>query len=233
VNKKVLALLAVVLATAPLYAEESALETEEQKVLYAIGYILSRSLMNYDLTTENLSLVEQGIRDGVHGNPAKVELQEYPPKIEDYLASRRAAVVEAEQTAGTAFRDKVASEAGAQVKDSGLIYVEQQAGDGAAPTESDTVKIHYHGTLRDGSVFDTSRAEGGQPATFALSGVVPCFSEGIRLMRVGGKSKLVCPPEMAYGDRGFPPMIPPGATLLFDVELIEIADGAETAAPAP
>jgi len=232
-NKKVLALLAVLLAMAPLYADESAPETEEQKVLYAIGYVLSRSLMNYDLTTEHLDIVQQGILDGVRGIPAKVEIQEYPPKIEDFLAARRAAVVETEQTAGTAFREKAAAEAGAQVKDSGLIYTEQEAGDGTSPTESDTVKIHYHGTLRDGAVFDTSRVEGGEPATFALSAVVPCFSEGIRLMRVGGKSKLVCPPEMAYGERGFPPMIPPGATLVFEVELIEIAEGAEAAAPAP
>ena len=81
--------------------------------------------------------------------------------------------------------------------------------------------MHYHGTLRDGTVFDSS-VDRGEPATFALNQVIPCWTEGVSLMKVGGKSKLVCPPDIAYGDSGRPG-IPGGATLVFEVELIEIA----------
>jgi len=97
-----------------------------------------------------------------------------------------------------------------------------KAGTGPTPKPSDTVKVHYHGTLTDGTVFDSS-VQRGQPATFQLSGIIPCWKEGLQLMKVGGKSRLVCPPELAYGDRGAPPRIKPGATLVFEVELLEIA----------
>jgi FKBP-type peptidyl-prolyl cis-trans isomerase FkpA/FKBP-type peptidyl-prolyl cis-trans isomerase FklB len=83
------------------------------------------------------------------------------------------------------------------------------------------VRVHYHGTLTDGTVFDSS-VQRGEPATFALNGVIPCFREGVQLMKVGGKSRLVCPAPLAYGDRGAPPKIRPGATLVFEVELLEI-----------
>jgi FKBP-type peptidyl-prolyl cis-trans isomerase FkpA/FKBP-type peptidyl-prolyl cis-trans isomerase FklB len=83
------------------------------------------------------------------------------------------------------------------------------------------VKVHYHGTLSDGTVFDSS-VKRGEPATFPLNGVIPCWTEGVQQMKVGGKSRLVCPSELAYGDRGAPPLIRPGATLVFEVELLEI-----------
>jgi FKBP-type peptidyl-prolyl cis-trans isomerase FkpA/FKBP-type peptidyl-prolyl cis-trans isomerase FklB len=83
------------------------------------------------------------------------------------------------------------------------------------------VKVHYHGTLTDGTVFDSS-VQRGQPATFPLSGVIKCWTEGVQEIKVGGKSKLVCPSDIAYGDRGSPPKIKPGATLVFEVELLEI-----------
>src|SRR6185295_3867195 len=92
---------------------------------------------------------------------------------------------------------------------------------------SDRVKVHYHGTLADGTVFDSS-VDRGTPATFPLNGVIPCWTEGLQQMKVGGKSKLICPSDVAYGDRGSPPKIKPGSTLVFDVELLEIV-----AAPAP
>jgi FKBP-type peptidyl-prolyl cis-trans isomerase len=81
--------------------------------------------------------------------------------------------------------------------------------------------VHYHGTLTNGKVFDSS-VERKEPATFPLNGVIPCWTEGVQKMKVGGKSKLVCPSELAYGERGAPPDIGPGATLVFDVELLEI-----------
>ncbi len=101
------------------------------------------------------------------------------------------------------------------------MYQEIKAGTGEAPKASDKVKVHYKGTLTDGTVFDSS-VERNQPATFPLTGVIKCWTEGVQLMKVGGKSKLICPSDLAYGDAGRPPTIKGGATLVFEVELLEI-----------
>src|SRR5438128_538646 len=93
---------------------------------------------------------------------------------------------------------------------------------GAAPKATDRVKVHYHGTLTDGTVFDSS-VQRGEPITLPLNGVIKCWTEGVSMMKVGGKSRLVCPSDIAYGDQGRPPVIKPGATLVFEVELLEIA----------
>jgi len=104
---------------------------------------------------------------------------------------------------------------------SGLIYRTTTPGTGRSPKATDRVSVHYHGTLPDGKVFDSS-VQRGQPAEFKLNEVIPCWTEGVQRMKVGEKARLVCPPELAYGDRGAGPDIGPGATLVFDVELIAI-----------
>jgi len=104
---------------------------------------------------------------------------------------------------------------------SGLIYTELKAGSGPSPTATDTVKVNYRGTLADGTEFDSSYKR-GQPAEFPLNRVIPCWTEGVQKMKVGGKAKLVCPPSIAYGDRGAGKAVPPGATLTFEVELLDI-----------
>lgn len=103
---------------------------------------------------------------------------------------------------------------------SGLVYQSLKDGSGAQPTATDTVKVHYRGTLPDGKEFDSS-IKRGQPAEFPLNRVIPCWTEGVQKMKVGGKAKLVCPPAIAYGERGAGP-IPPNATLNFEVELLDI-----------
>jgi FKBP-type peptidyl-prolyl cis-trans isomerase FkpA len=105
--------------------------------------------------------------------------------------------------------------------DSGLVYREVRAGSGESPKASDTVTVHYRGTLVDGTEFDSSYKR-NEPAQFPLSQVIPCWTEGVQKMKVGGKSQLVCPASIAYGDRGSPPTIPGGATLVFEVELLKI-----------
>jgi FKBP-type peptidyl-prolyl cis-trans isomerase FkpA len=127
-----------------------------------------------------------------------------------------------EKKAGTAFLTKAAAEPGAKKTESGAIVTSIKEGKGEQPKATDTVKVHYHGTLIDGTVFDSS-VKRGEPATFPLNQVIKCWTEGLQLMKVGGKSKLVCPSAIAYGDRGSPPTIKPGATLVFEVELLEIA----------
>jgi FKBP-type peptidyl-prolyl cis-trans isomerase FkpA len=103
----------------------------------------------------------------------------------------------------------------------GLQVEHLREGSGASPTAADRVQVHYHGTFTDGRVFDSS-VERGTPATFPLGGVIPCWTQGVAQMKVGGKAKLTCPPELAYGAAGAPPTIPPNATLIFEVELLGI-----------
>jgi len=114
-----------------------------------------------------------------------------------------------------------AKEAVAVVTESGLSYTVLQEGTGPKPTAADTVKVHYKGTLLDGKEFDSSYKR-GQPATFPLSRVIKCWTEGVQRMKVGGKAKLVCPPAIAYGANGAGSAVPPNATLNFEVELLEI-----------
>jgi FKBP-type peptidyl-prolyl cis-trans isomerase FkpA len=115
-----------------------------------------------------------------------------------------------------------AKEPGAVVTESGLVYRSLQEGSGASPVAADTVKVHYKGTLPDGREFDSSYKR-GTPAEFPLSGVIKCWTEGVQRMKVGGKARLTCPPGIAYGARGAGGVIPPNATLHFEVELLGIA----------
>ncbi len=119
------------------------------------------------------------------------------------------------------YLDKAAAEPGAVKTSSGLIYTELRPGTGASPKASDTVKVNYRGTLTDGTEFDSSYKR-NEPAEFPLDHVIPCWTEGVQRMKVGGKSRLVCPSKIAYGDEGRPPVIPGGATLIFEIELLSV-----------
>ena len=110
---------------------------------------------------------------------------------------------------------------GATRTPSGLVYRELTPGTGASPKPTDAVKVHYRGTLVDGTEFDSSYKR-NEPAQFPLNRVIPCWTEGVQKMKVGGKSQLVCPASIAYGDAGSPPVIPGGATLIFEIELLGI-----------
>ncbi len=220
----------LVVSVTMLSAEQPALDTDDEKTLYAIGIAMSRQLSNFGLTADDLALIERGLEDGVLGRDSEVDLEGYGQRIEQFLSSRLEARKDREKEAGQRLRDKMAQEPDAVVTDSGLIYFEIEAGTGQVPTGTDTVRVDYHGTFADGRVFDSSR-ESGEPAVFALGGVMPCFAEGIQRMQVGGKAKLVCAPELAYGDQGFPPLVPPGATLIFELELLEVVGPTPPAVP--
>ena len=208
--------LVVLLGGAPALAQE--LKTEDDKTLYALGLLVSRSLANFNLTDAELQKVLAGIGDGVR-KKEQVDLQTYGPKVQAFHAARVGAAAEAEKRAGDVFLAKAGSEPGATKTPSGLVITVLKAGNGPAPGAADTVKVHYHGTLTDGTVFDSS-VERREPATFPLNRVIACWTEGVQRMRVGGKSRLVCPPALAYGEQGAPPKIRPGATLVFEVELL-------------
>lgn len=205
---------ALALATPPL-------NTDDDKVAYALGMMLSQNLAQLNLTPAEVALVAAGLTDGALKQPSKVDIETYGPKVQQFAQTRVAAVAAEEKKAAQPFLDKAAQEPGAKKLPSGLIYSEITPGKGEQPKATDRVKVHYKGTLTDGTVFDSS-IERGQPVTFPLNGVIKCWTEGVQLMKVGGKSKLVCPADLAYGDHGRPPKIKPGATLVFEVELLQI-----------
>ena len=217
----VLRLCPAMLAVLTLQACGAEPKTEEEKTLYAIGIAVSQSLEPFALSEAELEMVKAGLSDGVAKKPSKVDMQTYLPKLQELAQARAAKVEQGEKQAGDAYLAKAAAEAGAKKTESGAIVIPVKEGSGARPKAADRVTVHYEGTLVDGTVFDSS-IKRGQPATFPLNGVIRCWTEGVQQMKVGGKAKLVCPSELAYGDRGSPPRIKPGATLVFEVELIDI-----------
>ena len=200
------------------------LKTDDDKVMYALGMTLGSNIAPYGLTAEEMEFVKRGFGDGALGAKPEVDMQAFGPKIRDMMQAHLGKKSEAEKARSKEYLDKAAKESGAQVAPSGLIYFETQKGKGASPGATDTVKVHYRGTLTDGTEFDSSYSR-NQPIEFALNGVIPCWTEGLQKMAPGGKAKLVCPSSIAYGDQGRPPHIPGGATLVFEVELLEVKSG--------
>ncbi len=125
------------------------------------------------------------------------------------------------QGAAAGVLETAAKEAGAVVTSTGLVYRSLKDGAGSSPSASSNVRVHYRGTFPDGKEFDSSYAR-GTPIEFPLNRVIPCWTEGVQRMKVGGKAKLTCPSQIAYGERGAGNVIPPNATLVFEVELLGI-----------
>jgi FKBP-type peptidyl-prolyl cis-trans isomerase FkpA len=204
-------------------------KTEEQKILYAIGLIVAQQLSPFSLTPGELEFVKQGITDAATGKKPLVEIDAYSQKVQALANARRNAQGEKLAAEAKVFVEKAAKEKGAVKTASGLIYLSQKEGSGSSPVATDKVTAHYSGALVNGTVFDSSYKR-GQPAELALNSVIKCWTEGIQMMKPGGKARLICPPDIAYGERGAGGLIPPNATLVFDVELLEV-NKATPAAP--
>jgi FKBP-type peptidyl-prolyl cis-trans isomerase FkpA len=218
----------VILMAVPVLAAQP--QTEDQKILYALGAKvfddLKKQLSIFNFSTEEYKFIIQGIDDASAGKTLAADPETYMPKFNTLALARIQAATEKQKELAKPYLENAAKEEGAVKMPSGLIYKQIKAGTGAQPKTSDTVKVHYTGTFIDGKVFDSS-VERGEPEEFPLSQVIPCWSEGVSKMKVGEKAKLICPSELAYGDQGRPPGITGGATLIFEVELLEIK------APAP
>jgi FKBP-type peptidyl-prolyl cis-trans isomerase FkpA len=200
--------------------------TDDEKTIYAVGLAIYRQLAQFDLSPAEMEVVKQALSDAQANKPA-VDIIVWGPKIQAMATARATKVSDREKIASKAYLDKAAAEPGASKTASGLIYREQRAGAGASPKDTDTVRVNYRGTLVDGTEFDSSYKR-NEPAQFPLNGVIKCWTEGLQKMKVGGKATLVCPSDLAYGDQGRP-SIPGGATLVFEVELLDIV----AAEPAP
>lgn len=203
-------------------ARAQEVKTEEDKTLYAVGVLVAKQLEVFNLSPGELQLVRRGLDDAASGKKPLVEPDAYQQQINQLAQARMKVTADKQKEKSKAFLENAAKQAGARKLPSGVIYESVKEGTGASPKETDTVKVHYTGTLIDGKVFDSS-VKRGQPAEFPLNQVIKCWTEGLQKMKVGGKAKLICPSASAYGDEGRPPTIPGGAALVFDVELLDIA----------
>lgn len=210
-----------------------ALNTDEQKASYGIGFGFASNLMQQ---TQGLELdtdaLVAGIEAAMSGSETALSQTEINAAIQALQEKQQAAMAEqqAEQqgqiaenkAAGEAFLADNSERDEVTVTDSGLQYeVMSSTDDGASPTAEDTVRVHYHGTLMDGTVFDSS-VDRGEPIEFPLSGVIAGWTEGVQLMTEGDKYKFYIPAELAYGDNSPSPTIPAGSVLMFEVELLEV-----------
>jgi FKBP-type peptidyl-prolyl cis-trans isomerase FkpA len=213
--------LAGLLAAGTVCAADPELKTDDDKTLYALGLVFANQLGVFKLTPTELEMVKAGLTDGILKKPAKVELETFGPKIKSLADARIAAGAADEKKKGKAYLDTIAAKPKIKKTASGLLMETITEGSGKSPGPTDKVKVNYKGALIDGKVFDSSEKHGG-PQTMALGpGIVKCWVEGLVMMKTGGKAKLYCPAELAYGDRPNGE-IPAGASLVFDVELLEI-----------
>jgi len=202
--------------------------SEDMKPFYALGVNVANrngAELKSIMTKEEISVMLEGYNDSMNDKVANDReiLMTYGPQLNEILTGRAEKSFLSEKDAGLDYFNKyLLSNVKALKSESGMIYDETLAGTGAQATPESTVTVHYHGTLTDGSTFDSS-VDRGEPIKFPLTNVIKGWQEGVSMMREGGRAKLVIPSELAYGDAGSPPIIRPGATLIFEVELIAVA----------
>jgi len=201
--------------------------TAQQTNAYAIGYTLGQQVKE-SVGHVDTEVLMQGLRDSLGNEKSKLTDDQYRAAMQQISRDMQANAAAAQKAAGELatkagddFRAENAKKPGVTVTKSGLQIETLKEGTGDSPKPTDTVKVHYTGKLIDGTVFDSS-VERGQPISFPLNGVIPGWTEGLQLMKVGGKARLVIPPELGYGAAGAPPTIPPNSTLVFEVELLGI-----------
>lgn len=208
----------------------------ESAQMHALGLLLSRQLNQeldaFQLSDRELRAVLAGVSDGLHHPESVRAAQAFVPQLQALQKERAQIQVQHEEKIGAAYLSKAAAQPHARTTSSGLVFIPLQAGSGPSPRIGDQVRVEYTGRLTDGTVFDSSGQHGG-PATFPLGQIIPCWNEGLALMKVGGSARLVCPARLAYGDKGADGVIKPGATLDFEVHLVGIQPPAPGASAGP
>ena len=192
----------------------------DEEALYAMGAILGAKINSYGLSKKELQTVERGFGDAAANRKLRLadpDLEEWGPKVEAFLQRKGSPRLTAEKDKGRKIAQQMAKENGAQTLPSGVVVVTEREGNGPRPAATDKVRVKYEGKLVDGKSFDQSES-----AEFPLNQVIPCWTQGVQQIKVGGKARLVCPSDTAYGDQGRPPQIPAGATLVFTVELLGV-----------
>lgn len=192
-----------------------------EKVSYALGLSLGNNLLSSGINNLNFAKLSKGIQDVLEQNEPEISYQEAQGIINEFFEALQATVSEGAIKAGKEYMAKNAKREGVLTLESGLQYEVITEGQGASPKATDTVKVHYHGTTIDGQVFDSS-VQRGEPATFVVTQVIAGWVEALQLMAVGSKWKLTIPSDLAYGAQGAGQAIGPHATLVFEVELIDI-----------
>lgn len=216
----------------------TSLQTDEQKLSYAMGLDLGEYFKSLDAPFD-LDIMQQGIKDGYHGNPPLLSSAEIAELQQEFARSQQEkqirttlALIEKNRQEAEEFLQANKSEEGVIETSSGLQYkVVDKGPGGAKPQPSDTVKVQYTGTLLDGTEFDSSYKR-NEPAIFQVDQVIPGWQEALPLMEVGATHELYIPADLAYGDRGVPPVIEPGSMLIFQVELLEIQEPDDSEATA-
>ena len=211
-------------------------KTEEEKTFYSIGTMFGSRLTQLAMSDAEVDALAHGLRDAAKAEKSKVDPMAYQQKIQDLFKVRMEKQSVDVKKKGVTFIDQFVKD-GATKTASGMAYKHIKEGTGPSPKETDIVKVHYHGTLTDGTVFDSSR-ERGKEVSFPLNRVIRGWTEGLQLMKVGGLTKFIIPSELAYGDAGAPPKIRGGETLIFEVELLgfekaPVAPPVAAPAPAP
>jgi FKBP-type peptidyl-prolyl cis-trans isomerase FkpA len=214
-------------------ASADAFKNDDERAAYAYGYKIGQNLAPVGLKDGEVKALSQGLREAASGKDAAINMGVFLPKVQDLIQRHVAAHVGPEKEKGAKFAEAFAKEDGVKPITGGVGSIKiLSEGTGAMPAAEDTVKVNYRGTLINGTEFDSSYKR-GEPATFPLNHVVPCWTRGVAMMKVGSKAKLVCPSDIAYGDQGEPRAgIAGGATLVFEVELLEIVK-ADAPADAP
>lgn len=203
-------------------ASKDVYKTDDERIIYTYGYLVSRNFAVFNLTPAELKILVTAISDSVLGAQPKVNIRFYQPRVQDLVTSRMNAALNKEKEKGRAFTEKFVKENKPQAIPGGGWYLETKAGTGPMPSKTATIKAHYRGTLIDGTEFDSSYKRNEPYETSLVSGVIDCWLNVFPMMKVGGKAKIVCPSEVAYKDQPKGDLIKAGATLVFDVELVEI-----------
>jgi FKBP-type peptidyl-prolyl cis-trans isomerase FklB len=223
--KKMSLMLLILLMAAPVFADS--LKDGQEKLSYAIGMSIGSDLLRQEIDLD-LDRLSAGLAAAYKKSDALLSEEEmvkvlmaYQQEMQQKQMAKSAEASKGNLAAGKAYLERNAKKEGVKVTESGLQYEVLVEGKGAAPSAADQVTVNYRGTLIDGTEFDSSYKR-GQPATFPVGGVIAGWTEALQLMQEGTKLKLTIPPELAYGDRGAPPVIGPGSTLVFEVELLKV-----------